>query len=113
MGVGGGVRKAEFFAVLVGGLLMSSASVLAQSASAPAPGASASAPAPGAASITLPAAPQDDPNETICKSGEPIIGSRFAGPRTCHTRKEWAQIQKDSQDALFHQQMERAGTGGH
>jgi hypothetical protein len=88
---------------LVGGLLMSSASVLAQDAAAP----------PQAAAPASQAAPQDDPNEVICKSGEPIIGSRFPGPRTCHTRREWAQIQKDSQDALFHQQMERSANGGH
>ena len=101
--MGAYVHKAKFFAVLVGGLLMSSASVLAQDATAPVPTA-----APAAQ-----AAPQDDPNEMICKSGEPIIGSRFPGPRTCHTRKEWAQIQRDSQDALFHQQMERSANGGH
>lgn len=94
--------RIKFFAALMGGLLMSSASVLAQDASAPA-----------AAAPAMQAAPQDDPNEVICRTGEPQLGSRFPGPRTCHTRKEWAQIQKDSQDALFHQQMERAANGGH
>jgi hypothetical protein len=94
------MRKTQFFAVLVGGLLISSAPVLAQTAPAAAPAALA--------------APADDPNEVICHAGEAPIGSRFPGPRICHTRKEWAQIQKDSQDALFHQQMERSANGsGH
>lgn len=53
-------------------------------------------------------APADDPNEMICRAGEPIVGSRFPGPRTCHTRREWDQIKRDSQEALFHQQMNRA-----
>jgi len=82
---------------------MSSASVMAQDAQAPAA-------APTAAATQ--AAPQDDPNEVVCKAGEPIIGSRFPGPRTCHTRREWDQIKRDSQDALFHQQMNRSASGG-
>jgi Spy/CpxP family protein refolding chaperone len=98
------MNKATVFAALVGGLLMSSASVMAQDASAPAA-------APAAAPMQ--AAPQDDPNEIICHAGEPILGSRFPGPRTCHTRKEWDQIRRDSQDALYHQQMERSANGGH
>jgi hypothetical protein len=96
------MNKAMVFAALVGGLLMSSASVFAQDASAP------------AAAPTAQAAPQDDPNEVVCRAGEPILGSRFPGPRTCHTRKEWDQIKRDSQDALYHQQMERAANSpGH
>jgi hypothetical protein len=91
------VLKSTLFVMCFGGLLMSSASALAQNAPAPA------APA-------TQAAPADDPNEIICHA-EPILGSRFPGPRTCHTRKEWDQIRKDSQDALFHQQMERSSDG--
>ena len=101
------MHKFKFSAFVIGGLLMSSASVLAQDASAP-----AAAPAPSAAPA-MQAAPQDDPNEVICRAGEPILGSRFPGPRTCHTRKEWDQIKRDSQDALYHQQMERSANGGH
>jgi hypothetical protein len=93
-----------FVAMCFGGLLMSSASALAQDAPAAAP--------PPAAAPSVQAAPADDPNEVICKKGEPILGSRFASSRTCHTRKEWDQIRKDSQDALYHQQMERAASGG-
>jgi Spy/CpxP family protein refolding chaperone len=64
------------------------------------------------AQATQQPAPADDPNEMICHAGEPIIGSRFPGPRTCHTRKEWDQIKRDSQEALFHQQMERSCNAG-
>ena len=93
--------KSTLIVMCFGGLLMSSASALAQNAPAPA------APA-------TQAAPADDPNEVVCHAGEPILGSRFPGPRTCHTRKEWDQIRKDSQDALYHQQMERSSNGpGH
>jgi hypothetical protein len=60
---------------------------------------------------TQQAAPADDPNEVICRAGEPIIGSRFPGPRICRTRKEWDQIKRDSQDALYHQQMQRSCSG--
>ena len=91
--------KSTFLVMCFGGLLMSSASALAQDAPAAAP--------PAAAPATQ-AAPVNDPNEVICHAGEPILGSRFPGPRTCHTRKEWDQIRKDSQDALYHQQMERS-----
>jgi len=73
---------------------------------------SAPATAPAAAPATQ-AAPADDPNEIICHAGEPELGSRFPGPRTCHTRREWDQIQRDSQDALIHQQMERSSSSGH
>jgi hypothetical protein len=48
----------------------------------------------------------------VCRAGEPIVGSRFPGPRVCHTRKEWDQIKRDSQEALFHQQMERSCNAG-
>jgi hypothetical protein len=45
-------------------------------------------------------APQADPNERICKHGEVITGSRFPGPRVCHTRMEWEQIQRNSNEGL-------------
>lgn len=101
------MRKTTFLGFLVGGLLMSSASVLAQATSTP-----AAAPTTPAAPAMQPT-PHDDPDEIICRSGQPELGSRFPGPRTCHTRREWDQIQRDSQSALFQQQMERSANGGH
>lgn len=98
------MQKTTFLAMCIGGILMSSAA-LAQDAPAAAP---TTAPA-----VAPQAAPADDPSEVICKKGEPILGSRFPTSRTCHTRKEWDQIRKDSQDALYHQQMERSSPGGH
>jgi hypothetical protein len=88
--------KVAYVAAAIGALMISSA--MAQQA---APSATPDA-APQA--TQQPAAPAEDPNERICKSGEPIVGSRFAASRVCHTRKEWDQIQKDSQAALYHQQ---------
>jgi hypothetical protein len=85
--------------------MMSAGIAMAQGTAAPA---ATPAPAPAAQ-----AAPQDDPNEIICHEGQPELGSRFPGPRQCHTRKEWDQIKRDSQDALMHQQMERSANGGH
>jgi hypothetical protein len=46
------------------------------------------------------ATPQADPNERICKHGEVITGSRFPGPQVCHTRMEWEQIQRMSNEGL-------------
>lgn len=93
--------KAGLLAAMMGGILLSSAA-WAQQTTAPAP-------TPDAAPQ---AAPANDPNEVICRTGQPQLGSRFPGPRQCHTRKEWDQIRRDSQDALFHQQMQRSCNAG-
>ncbi|HKD23410.1 MAG TPA: hypothetical protein VKB71_15445 [Rhizomicrobium sp.] len=99
------MQKFKVFAILVAGTFLS-APALAQQTTPDA------APAAAPATTAQPAAPAEDPNERICHNGEPILGSRFPGPRVCHTRKEWAQIQQDSQNALYHQQMERSSGGG-
>jgi hypothetical protein len=104
------MHKFRVFAVLVGGTLLSATALAQQTTpdAPPAPPAPVAAAQPAAPAV----APADDPNEVICRAGEPILGSRFPGPRVCHTRREWAQIQQDSQQALVHQQMQRAGSGG-
>lgn len=94
------MKKVGKLTVVIGTVLLSPMA-LAQQAPATAPNA-----APQAST------PVDDPNEIICRAGEPQLGSRFPGPRQCHTRKEWDQIRKDSQDALFHQQMQRSCNAG-
>jgi hypothetical protein len=106
------VQKFKVFAILFAGVLLS-APVLAQQTTSDATpmAATPAATAVTPAATAQPAAPADDPNEVICRKGEPILGSRFPGPRVCHTRKEWAQIQQDSQKAVFDQQMKRAGPG--
>jgi hypothetical protein len=91
------MRKATIFAGAIGSLMTFSA--YAQT--------TAPAAAPATAPQVQQAAPADDPDERICKSGEPILGSRFPGPRVCHTRKEWDQIQRDSQQELYREQMQR------
>ena len=104
------MQKFKVFVILVGGALLS-APAWAQQTTPDSP-AAPEATQPATATVAAqPAAPAEDPNEVICRNGEPILGSRFPGPRICHTRKEWAQIQQDSQNTLVHQQMERSSNG--
>jgi len=105
LSAGSAVRNVGILPAAITGVLMSTGVTLAQNTAAPAA-------APAAQPATQ-ATPHDDPNEIICRAGEPTLGSRFAGPRICHTRREWDQLQRDSQDALVHQQMNRAANGGH
>jgi hypothetical protein len=92
------MQKIKCLALVVGGLALSPIVAVAQQAAPP--------------QTTQQVAPADDPNEMVCHAGAPILGSRFPGPRICHTRKEWEQIRRDSQDALFHIQMERSCNAG-
>lgn len=57
---------------------------------------------------TTPATTSEDPNEIVCRPGEPAIGSRLPGPRVCHTRKEWKDIQFQSQQQLWQMQKNRS-----
>ncbi|HUO93480.1 MAG TPA: hypothetical protein VMU22_11185 [Rhizomicrobium sp.] len=100
------MHKVTLFAGIIGVVMMSTA-YAQQTAPAGQPDAAPQA------TQQLPAAPAEDPNEVICHAGQPIVGSRFPTGRVCHTRKEWDQIQRDSQQELFHQQMERSSGGGH
>lgn len=98
------MKNATSAALFLGGLLSFATASLAQQATPAAP----PTPTP---TVTLDAAPANDPNEVVCRPGTAPVGTRFPGPRMCHTRKEWAQIQRDAQDALIHQQMERSSSG--
>jgi|SRR5277367_686645 len=97
--------KGMYVAAAFGALMISSAVAYGQTA--PTPTATPDA-APQA--TQQPGAPAEDPNEVVCKAGAPIVGSRFPTGRICHSRREWDQIKKDSQDTLYHQQMERSST---
>jgi hypothetical protein len=90
------VQKLVFVAMVLGGAMAAS-------------GAWAQATTPTATPVVQ-AAPAEDPNEIVCKSGEPTVGTRLPSQRQCHTRKQWAQIQEDSQRELHAQQMERSAT---
>jgi len=73
----------------------------AQSATAAAPvQQTAQGAAPAASSST-----DADLDKIECRMGTPPTGSRLGATRTCHTEREWAQIQKDSQDMLKTTQM--------
>jgi pyruvate/2-oxoglutarate dehydrogenase complex dihydrolipoamide acyltransferase (E2) component len=73
----------------------------AQPATPPAPAQQTAQAAPAAA----PAASDADLDKIECRMGTPPTGSRLGATRTCHTEREWAQIQKDSQDMLKTTQM--------
>jgi hypothetical protein len=68
-------------------------------------------PASAAAPPKAVAAADDD--KVICKS-EQVTGTRFS-TRVCHTKHDWAQIEKDSRDELMDQQSQsyRNPTNGH
>ncbi len=55
-------------------------------------------PATGASTAPAPASNSPDPNEVICHS-EQQIGSLFPR-RTCHTRREWDEMRRNSQDYI-------------
>jgi hypothetical protein len=58
---------------------------------------------------TAPAAsPANDPDQIVCRKGEPITGTRLPGRAICHTQRDWDQIQRDSQGMTS--QMEMNGT---
>jgi len=86
------MKKTPWLAVTAAGLFMCSAVAMAQQAP------SNSAPA---ASQAAAAAPADDPDEIVCHAGVAPTGTRLAGPRVCHTRREWDDIRKQSQDSVM------------
>lgn len=100
------MQKVAFCAAVIGAIMISSSIAYAQQT------APATTPDAAPQAVQQPAAPAEDPNEIICRAGEPILGSRFPTGRICHTRKQWDQIRRDSQEALYHQQMERSANGG-
>lgn len=52
-----------------------------------------------------------DPEDIICESGKPLVGSRLPGPRICHTRKVWEQIHRDAKDFTDHR-LQRGDSAG-
>jgi hypothetical protein len=98
------MSKGMFSAAAFGALMISSAVAYGQQA------APAATPDAAPQATQQPTQPAEDPNEIICKAGAPVVGSRLPTGRTCHSRREWDQIKRDSQEALYHQQMDRAST---
>jgi hypothetical protein len=41
----------------------------------------------------------NDQDRIICKSGNPPVGSRLPGPRECHTKAQWDEMQRASREA--------------
>jgi len=122
--------KAHWCVISIAGLLLSPMTAVAQQAPTTTPMAPATSTAPTAptAPVTPPPAapatttqaaiqpgppplpPGEDPNEIICKVGDPVVGTRLPSSRKCLTRKEWADLQYQSSKAVYQMQlMERAG----
>ena len=40
---------------------------------------------------------RDDPDRMICRSPEPVLGSRVARRRICRTRAQWQAFEEDRQ----------------
>ena len=53
--------------------------------------------------------PKTQNERMICRS-MPDRGSRFVTERVCHTRAEWAELRRQTRDAIDHIQMSRAGS---
>lgn len=52
-----------------------------------------------------------DPDEIVCRAGEPPMGSHIPGPRICHTRRDWDAMRKQNQEDV--ERMQQTGlTGG-
>ncbi len=92
------MKSTHLYALSLAGLLLSPAVTLAQDTTAPTSPA-ATTPAPG-----------DDPNEIVCRRGEPVVGTRLPGPRVCHTRKEWKDIQYQTEKNI--EQMQQQARSG-
>ena len=61
-------------------------------------GAQTQAPASGQPAPQQTAAPQENPDEIICKEGTPVTGSRLGARKICHTRRQWDEISQNSRD---------------
>jgi hypothetical protein len=75
--------------------------------------------APSATASSAPAATPakavaaDDDDKVVCKSQQ-VTGTRFSS-RVCHSKRDWAQIEKDARDELMDQQSQsyRNPSNGH
>jgi hypothetical protein len=75
-------------------------------------------PSSGAPSLSSTSGTPDDPNEIVCRRGEPVTGSRFPAKSVCHTRQQWKDMQQQSRDELTRVQTDSAtaplnGAPGH
>lgn len=66
---------------------------------------------PPANTAQTPPAP-GSPEEVVCKKDEAATGTRLGSKKICMTRREWAEIQKDSQEAVGDMQDKALRTPG-
>ncbi len=84
------MNKAVLLAVSFAGLVLSGTAALADSTDA-----TAAAPATTAVDPSKP-----DPDRIVCRTGQPIVGTRLGAKRECATQREWDQRQADAQKLL-------------
>ncbi|HEX4534018.1 MAG TPA: hypothetical protein VH000_07290 [Rhizomicrobium sp.] len=74
---------------------------------APATTTATATPAPAATSTPESASVQADLDKVVCRQNQVATGSRLGATRVCHTQRQWAEIQHNSQDQLSRNQINR------
>jgi hypothetical protein len=64
-------------------------------------------PAPAQAAAAAPS----ELDRVVCRSGEPISGTRFKGPRQCKTQREWEEIRMRARHDLAKMQVRGCSSG--
>lgn len=77
------MRLSVFTIIALAGLAVSSSHVLAEPPGSPEASAS-----------------ENDLDRVVCKKGKAPTGTRFPGPRECHTQRQWDEIQRQSREEL-------------
>lgn len=66
-------------------------------------------PAPASGTAT---AQTGDPDQVICRTGPPPIGSRIGATRECHTQREWDRMRQEQRRIIeTHQTVIGGGSG--
>ena len=77
----------------------------------PLSGAFADNPAP-APTVTAATPQTNDPDQVICRTGPPPIGSRIGATRECHTQREWDRMHEEQRHVIeTHQTVIGGGSG--
>ena len=68
--------------------------------------------APAPAPTATAAAQTSDPDQVICRTGPPPIGSRIGATRECHTQREWGRMHEEQRRIIeTHQTIVGSGPG--
>lgn len=50
-------------------------------------------------------------DKVVCREGQPLMGSRFRGPRICKTQREWDDIRERARHSLAKFQLRGCSSG--